>query len=40
MSYNPLFCNGEGSRKVISNPYLKADHCQKLISSSIWSAKS
>jgi len=30
---NPLFCSGEGSGKVIWNPYPGPDHHQKLISS-------
>ena len=31
---NPLFCNGEGSGKLIRNPHPGPDHHRKLISSS------
>jgi len=33
-------CNGEGSGKVIWNPYLGSDHRKKLIDSSDWLAQS
>jgi len=35
-----LFRSGEGSGKIIRNPYLSAHHHQKLIGSSDWYAKS
>ena len=34
-----LFCNGDGSGKLIRNPYPGTDHHQKLISSSDWQAQ-
>ena len=33
---NSLFCNGEGSRKVMRNPHPGPDHQLKLVSSSVW----